>query len=74
MNYTSSITPILLTMPVVMIAERFAKKISPNILKAVLVPAITLIISVPIALIATGPAANIISTGLGYGGQPPLSS
>jgi len=26
-----------------------------------------LIISVPIALIATGPAANIISTGLGYG-------
>lgn len=66
-NYGSSITPILLSIPVVMLIERFAKKISPDILKAVLVPAITIIISIPIILIVTGPAATIISTNIGYG-------
>lgn len=66
-NYGSSITPILLSMPIVMIVEKLAKKISPDILKAVLVPAITIIISIPIILVVTGPAATIISTTIGYG-------
>lgn len=66
-NYGASITPILLSIPVVMVIEKFAKKISPDILKAVLVPAITIIVSIPIILVVTGPAANIISTGIGYG-------
>lgn len=66
-NYSSSIAPILLSMPVVMLIEKGAKKISPDILKAVLVPAITIIVSVPVILTATGPAANIVSNMLGYG-------
>lgn len=66
-NYGSSIAPILLSMPIVMLVEKGAKKISPDILKAVLVPALTIIISVPIVLIVTGPAANIVSNMLGHG-------
>lgn len=66
-NYGSSITPILLSMPLIMLIEKGAKKISPDILKAVLVPAITIIVSIPIVLIITGPAANIVSNMLGEG-------
>ncbi len=66
-NYSYSITPILLSMPLVMYIEKFSKKISPDIIKAVLVPALTLIISVPIILVLTGPAANVVSEVIGKG-------
>lgn len=66
-NYTSSITPILLTMPVVYWIEKLAQKISPNILKPVLVPALCVLITIPIMFIVTAPIAQYISELLGKG-------
>lgn len=66
-DYTSSITPILLTMPVVYWIEKFARKISPNILKPVLVPAICILLSIPVMLVVTAPIAQYISELVGKG-------
>lgn len=66
-NYSSTLTPIMLTMPVVYWIEKLAKKISPTVLKSVLVPAITILVSLPIMLSVTGPLAQIISELLGKG-------
>lgn len=63
-SYTSSITPIILSMPLVKVINDFAKKVSPKLLAAVLVPIITIIISIPLILVLTGPAATWISNGL----------
>ena len=66
-TYSSTLTPIMLTMPVVYWIEKFAKKISPTVLKSVLVPAVTILITLPIMLAVTGPLAQIISELLGKG-------
>lgn len=66
-NYSSTLTPIMLTMPVVYWIEKLAKKISPTVLKSVLVPAITILVALPIMLSVTGPLAQIISEVLGKG-------
>ena len=66
-SYASSITPILLTMPVVAWLYNFFRKISPKMLSSMLVPLLTVLVSVPAALVVTGPIATWISNGL-YGG------
>ncbi|MCD7806932.1 MAG: PTS transporter subunit EIIC, partial [Lachnospiraceae bacterium] len=63
-SYTSSITPIILSMPVVMLINRLAKKISPKVLSSILIPIITMIISIPVILIITGPIATWIGNAL----------
>jgi PTS system beta-glucosides-specific IIC component len=63
-SYASSITPILISMPIVMLINKLAKKISPKVLSSLLVPIITMIVSVPVILIVTGPIATWISNGL----------
>ena len=63
-SYASSITPILLSMPVVMLINKLAKKISPKVLSSLLIPIITMIISIPVILIVTGPIATWIGNGL----------
>lgn len=63
-SYASSITPILISMPVVAQINKLAKKISPKILSSLLIPIITIIISIPVILIVTGPIATWISNGL----------
>ena len=63
-SYASSITPIILTMPLVAVIYNFARKISPKILSSMLVPLITVLISFPLTLIVTGPIATWISNGL----------
>ncbi|HWQ80225.1 MAG TPA: PTS transporter subunit EIIC [Anaerovoracaceae bacterium] len=66
-NYASTMTPILLTMPLVYWIEKFAKKISPTVLKSVLVPAITILVTLPFMFAITGPLAQIVSELLGKG-------
>jgi PTS system beta-glucosides-specific IIC component len=66
-NYASTMTPVLLTMPVVYWIEKFAKRISPTVLKSVLVPAITILVTIPFMLALTGPFAQIVSELLGKG-------
>ena len=63
-SYASSITPILISMPVVMLINKLTKKISPKVLSSILVPIITMILSVPVILIVTGPIATWIGNGL----------
>lgn len=69
LSYVSTITPILLTMPPVMLVDRLAKRVSPAVLKSVLVPGLTIAIGVPIMLIVTGPIATVVSEALGVGIQ-----
>lgn len=68
-TYSSTMTPVLLSMPIVYVIERFAKKYSPLVLKSVLVPAITILVSLPVILAITGPLAQIVSELLGQGIQ-----
>lgn len=65
-SYSSSITPIILTMPCVAAIYNFFKKISPTILSSMLVPLLTVLVAFPFTLIVTGPIATWISNGL-YG-------
>lgn len=66
-TYSSTLTPILLTMPIVYWIEKLAKKISPTILKSVLVPAITILVSLPFMFAITGPMAQFVSEVIGKG-------
>lgn len=59
-SYTSSVLPILLMTPVMVWAEDFADKVSPNVLKAFLKPMIFLLICTPIAFCVLGPIGNVL--------------
>lgn len=65
--YSSSVIPILLTIWLGSYVERFAEKYSPKSLKIILVPTVTLLVVVPIMLIAVGPIGAIIGNGLSGG-------
>lgn len=59
-NYSSSVLPIILTILFMSFVERFAEKVSPNVVKAVLQPLLTLGITAPVALIVIGPLGSFI--------------
>ena len=63
-TYTSSVLPMLLMAPVMMWAEDFADKISPNVLKSFLKPLLFLIICIPCSLCVLGPIGNLLGTAL----------
>ncbi|MGN7325264.1 beta-glucoside-specific PTS transporter subunit IIABC [Bacillus altitudinis] len=65
--YSSSVIPILLTIWLGSYVERFAEKYSPKSLKIILVPTVTLLVVVPVMLIAVGPLGGIIGNGLSGG-------
>ena len=54
-SYTESVIPIILTVIVLCFLERFLKKIIPEILQIILVPGLSLIIMIPVMLVAVGP-------------------
>lgn len=54
-SYTESVIPIILCVIVMVFLEKFLKKIVPEILQIILVPGITLIVMVPVALVVVGP-------------------
>lgn len=58
-TYTSSVLPILLMAPVMGWAEKFADRVSPNVLKSFLKPLLFLIICIPCSLYVLGPIGNI---------------
>lgn len=60
-SYGSSFVPILLTMPLLALVERTLNKFIGGILKPMLVPALSILITAPISLIALAPLANYIS-------------
>jgi PTS system beta-glucosides-specific IIC component len=68
-SYGGSITPVLLVVPCIYWVEKLSSKISPDILKPMLVPALTILIAAPVALWILAPLANIISAWIGIGIQ-----
>lgn len=65
-GYGSSVVPIVLAVWFSSKIEAFWKKIIPDVVKAFMVPMLTLLISVPIAFLAVGPVASWMSDSLGY--------
>ncbi|HBA62325.1 MAG TPA: PTS beta-glucoside transporter subunit EIIBCA, partial [Lachnospiraceae bacterium] len=59
-SYSSSVLPIILTVLFMSFVERFAEKYSPNVVKAVLRPLLTLGITAPVALIVIGPLGSYL--------------
>lgn len=54
-SYTESVIPIILSICILAIIEKYLKKIIPNILQVILVPGISLLIMIPIILVIVGP-------------------
>lgn len=74
-NYTQSVLPIVLCMPVLYWVEKGIRKIMPDVLTTIFTPFCTMIIMMPIGLLVFGPLGTelgqLVSTGifaLGEGG------
>lgn len=64
MNYTSTVIPVLIAVWFASIIEKWCKKWIPTVVKAFLVPFVTLIIVVPLTFLIIGPIATWIGDGL----------
>ncbi|MDO4850122.1 MAG: PTS transporter subunit EIIB [Coriobacteriia bacterium] len=64
-NYSSTVLPMLLSMPVLMVVEKFMKKIVPDMLSTVFVPVGTMFVMVPVALCVLAPVGSILGGLLG---------
>lgn len=58
-TYTSSVIPIILAVWVMSYVEKFAEKVSPNIVKTILKPLLIILIMAPLTLIVLGPLGAI---------------
>jgi len=67
MNYASSVIPIIIATYVASKVERVLKRVIPNVISNFFVPFSTLLVVVPLALIAIGPAATWAGQLLGAG-------
>lgn len=65
-NYSSTVIPIILSIWFASKVERFAKKISPAVVKSFLVPLLTLLITAPVTFLVIGPLATWISNILAW--------
>lgn len=61
-DYSQSVLPILLTIPVLYWVEKYVRKFMPDTLQAVFTPFVTMIIIVPIELIVLAPIGAEIGT------------
>ena len=59
-NYSSTVLPIVLCMPVLWQIEKFLKRVIPDMLATVFVPFLTLLIMVPIALVVLAPIGGFL--------------
>ena len=65
MSYASTVIPAILAVWVGSKIEKFFKKVIPAVVRMFLVPALTLLITVPLTLLAVGPVASWISDIIG---------
>ena len=63
-SYTESVIPIILAVIVLCFLEKGLKKIIPEILQIILVPGLSLIIMVPVILVAVGPVGIYVGYGI----------
>ncbi|MCM3784807.1 beta-glucoside-specific PTS transporter subunit IIABC [Neobacillus mesonae] len=66
-TYSSSVIPVLLAVWILSYVEKWVDKIIPSALKLLLVPLISLLVMVPVTLIAIGPLGTLIGSGLSGG-------
>ncbi|WP_308721642.1 beta-glucoside-specific PTS transporter subunit IIABC [Paenibacillus polysaccharolyticus] len=66
-SYASSVIPILLAVWLMSYVEKWVDRIIPAALKLLLVPLITLLVMVPVTLIAIGPLGTFVGNGLSGG-------
>lgn len=64
-NYSSSVLPVLLCIPVLWQVEKLFKKIIPDMLSTVFVPFLTMLVMVPVGLCALAPLGSVIGNGIG---------
>lgn len=66
-SYASSVIPILLAVWLMSYVEKWVDRVIPAALKLLLVPLITLLVMVPVTLIAIGPLGTFVGSGLSGG-------
>ena len=64
-NYSCTVLPILLCMPVLWQVEKFFKKVVPDMLSTVFVPFLTMFVMVPVGLCALAPIGSVLGNALG---------
>lgn len=64
-GYMSTVIPIILTVWVQSYVERFIKKYTPEVVRIIFVPLLTVLIVVPLAFIVIGPIGTILGDALG---------
>lgn len=63
-NYASTVFPTILSVWFMSYVERFARRISPKVVKAILEPTLTLLITFPVALLVIGPIGAVLGDAL----------
>ena len=66
-KYTSTVIPIILSVWLLSYVYRFVEKIVPDMIKVLIVPMITLLIMVPVQLVAIGPFGSYVGTWIANG-------
>lgn len=66
-NYSQSVLPIILTMPLLNVVEKFMKRHVPDVLSTIFTPFFTMIVVVPISFIVLAPIGNLIGNGIANG-------
>ena len=64
-NYSSTVLPILLCVPVMWQVEKFFKKFVPDALATVFNPFLTMLVMVPVSLCVLAPIGSVLGDGLG---------
>src|SRR5699024_2213195 len=64
-NYAQTVLPIILSVWVMSYVESFFKKIIPDVLSTIFVPFLTMLIMVPVSLVALAPSGNIFGAWIG---------
>lgn len=65
-SYTESVIPIILSICLLAILEKYLKKIVPSILQIILIPGLSLLIMIPIILVFVGPIGIYVGFGISW--------
>ena len=64
-DYSSTVLPILLCIPVLAVVEKFLRKVVPDVLSTVFVPFLTMVVMVPVGLVVLAPIGSVVGNALG---------